>query len=88
MWPFLLAVMVAYGKLHANESVKVNFLFWIKAKYLAVIYVLIYVAIELTSQEKFGALGSVVQCGGGFCFCGVGAAKWCARGDFGAVVWV
>ncbi len=68
MWPFLLAVMVAYGKLHANESVKMNFLFWIKAKYLAVIYVLIYVAIELTSQEKFGALVALCNALVGFAF--------------------
>lgn len=68
MWPFLLAVMVAYGKLHANEQVKVNFLFWIKAKYLAAIYVLIYIAIELTSQEKFGALVALCNALVGFAF--------------------
>ena len=68
MWPFLLAVMVVYGKLHANESVKVNFLFWIKAKYLAVIYVLFYLAIELTSKEKFGALVALCNALVGYAF--------------------
>ena len=68
MWPFVLAVMVVYGKLHANESVKVNFLFWIKAKYLAVIYVLIYVAMELTSREKFGALVALCNALVGYAF--------------------
>ena len=67
-WPFVLAIMVAYGKLHANESVRINFLFWIKAKYLAVIYVLIYLAMELTSQEKFGALVALCNAGVGFAF--------------------
>jgi len=68
MWPFVLAVMVAYGKLHANEQVRINFLFWIKAKYLAVIYVLIYLAMELTSREKFGALVALCNAGVGFAF--------------------
>ena len=67
-WPFVLAVMVAYGKLHANESVRINFLFWIKAKYLAIIYVLIYLAMELTSREKFGALVALCNAGVGFAF--------------------
>ena len=86
MWPFLLAVMVVYGKLHANESVKVNFLFWIKAKYLAVIYVLIYVAIELTSQEKFGALVALCNALVGFAFVSLGAETRCAGGDLRGVV--
>jgi membrane associated rhomboid family serine protease len=68
LWPFVLAVMVAYGKLHANEQVRVNFLFWIKAKYLAVIYVLIYLAIELTSKEKFEALVALCNAAVGFAF--------------------
>ncbi len=68
LWPFVLAVMVAYGKLHANEQVRINFLFWIKAKYLAVIYVLIYLAMELTSFEKFGALVALCNAGVGFAF--------------------
>jgi membrane associated rhomboid family serine protease len=67
-WPFVLAVMVAYGKLHANESVRINFLFWIKAKYLAIIYVLIYLAMELTSRDKFGALVALCNAGVGFAF--------------------
>ncbi len=68
MWPFVLAVMVAYGKLHANERVNVNFLFWIKAKYLAAIYVLFYLAMELTSQEKFGALVALCDALVGYAF--------------------
>jgi len=68
MWPFVLAVMVAYGKIHANEQVRINFLFWIKAKYLAVIYVLIYLAMELTSREKFSALVALCNAGVGFAF--------------------
>ncbi len=68
LWPFVLAVMVAYGKLHANEQVRINFLFWIKAKYLAVIYVLIYVAMELVSGDRFGALVALSNAGVGFAF--------------------
>jgi membrane associated rhomboid family serine protease len=68
MWPFVLAVMVVYGKLHANERVNINFLFWIKAKYLAVIYVMFYVALELTSRDRFGALVALCNALVGYAF--------------------
>ena len=68
MWPFVLAVMVVYGKLHSNERVNINFLFWIKAKYLAVIYVLFYVALELTSRDRFGALVALCNALVGYAF--------------------
>ena len=68
MWPFVLAVMVVYGTLHANERVNINFLFWIKAKYLAVIYVMFYVALELTSRDRFGALVALCNALAGYAF--------------------
>jgi membrane associated rhomboid family serine protease len=68
LWPFLLAVMVAYGKLHANERVRINFLFWVKAKYLAVVYVLLYAAMEVVSKERFGALVALCNAGVGYGF--------------------
>jgi membrane associated rhomboid family serine protease len=68
LWPFLLAVMVAYGKFHAEEQVQFNFFFLIKAKYLAVIYVLFYVAVVLVSGERFLALTALCNAGVGYVF--------------------
>ncbi len=68
LWPFLLAVMVAYGTFHAEEQVNINFLFWMKAKYIAVIYVLFYLALELASKERFGALVALCNAGVGYAF--------------------
>lgn len=68
MWPALLAVIVAYGTLHAEDQVNFNFLFSMKAKYIAVIYVLFYVALELVSKERFGALTALCNAGVGYAF--------------------
>lgn len=56
MWPFVLALLLAYARLHPNEQLSFNFLFQIKAKYLAAIYLLFYLAISIASQERFSAL--------------------------------
>jgi hypothetical protein len=39
-----------------------------KAKYIAVIYVLFYVALELASKERFGALTALCNAGVGYAF--------------------
>ncbi len=56
LWPFVMALLVAYARLHPEEQLSFNFLFQIKAKYLAAIYLLIYVAISISSQDRFAAL--------------------------------
>ncbi|MGA8938250.1 MAG: rhomboid family intramembrane serine protease [Acidobacteriaceae bacterium] len=77
MWPAVLAVMVAYGVLHAEEQVQFNFLFSLKAKYLAAIYVLFYLALALVGGDRFGAL--VALCNGGV---GYGFLKLAPRRGF------
>jgi len=56
LWPAVLAVLVAYGIVHAEEQVQFNFLFSLKAKYLAAIYVLFYLASALLGGDRFGGL--------------------------------
>ena len=56
MWPFVLAVMVAYAHLHAEEELNFNFLFRIKAKYIAAIYVLFYIGMALVGGDRISAL--------------------------------
>lgn len=68
MWPAVLAVLVAYGRIHAESKVKFNFLFTIKAKYLAVIYVLFYVGLALTGGDRLGAVTALCNAGVGYGF--------------------
>jgi membrane associated rhomboid family serine protease len=68
LWPFVLAVMVAYGKLHAEDQVQFNFLFTMKAKYIAAIYVLFYLALALVGGDRFGALTALCNAGAGYVF--------------------
>ena len=56
MWPAVLAIIVAYAHFHAEDQLQFNFLFTLKAKYLAAIYVLFYVGLALIGGDRFGAL--------------------------------
>ncbi len=66
MWPAVLAIMVAYGMLYAEQQVQFNFLFSLKAKYLAAIYVLFYLALALVGGDRFGALTALCNAAAGY----------------------
>ncbi len=68
MWPSVLAVLVAYGVFHAEEQVRFNFLFTLKAKYLAAIYVLFYLASALMGGDRFGGLVALCNALVGYAF--------------------
>lgn len=68
LWPAVLAVLVAYGVFHAEEQVRFNFLFTLKAKYLAAIYVLFYVGSALVGGDRFGALVALCNALSGYLF--------------------
>lgn len=68
LWPAVLAVLVAYGRIHAESQVKFNFLFTLKAKYLAAIYVLFYLGLALVGGDRFGALTALCNAGAGYGF--------------------
>ena len=68
LWPAVLAVLVAYGRLHAEEQVRFNFIFTLKAKYLAAIYVLFYVGLALVGGDRFGALVALSNALAGYVF--------------------
>ena len=74
MWPAVLALVVAYAVLHAEQELNFNFLFKLKAKYLAAIYVLFYLAMALTAAERFGALVALCNAGVGY-----GFLRWAPR---------
>ena len=56
LWPAVLAVLVAYARFHAEDQIQFNFLFTIKAKYIAAIYLLFYLGLALIGGDRFGAL--------------------------------
>jgi len=74
MWPAVLALVVAYAVLHAEQELNFNFLFKLKAKYLAAIYVLFYLASALTAADRFGALVALCNAGVGY-----GFLRWAPR---------
>jgi membrane associated rhomboid family serine protease len=68
LWPAVLAVLVAFGRFHADEQVQFNFFFTLKAKYLAAIYVLFYVGLALVGGDRFGALVALANALAGYVF--------------------
>jgi membrane associated rhomboid family serine protease len=68
MWPFALALVVGFAYFQPEAPVRFNFIFTVKAKYLAAIYVLVYVASSLSGFDRFGALVAVLNAGCGFAF--------------------
>ena len=59
LWPAVLALLLAFARFHAEEELRFNFIFRIKAKYLAAIYLLFYLASTLVGHDRFGALTAV-----------------------------
>ena len=68
LWPAVLALIVAYATFHAEQELSFNFLFKIKAKYLAAIYVLFYLASALSQADRFGALTALCNAAAGYGF--------------------
>ena len=56
MWPFVLALVLAYATFHADQPLRFNFILTLKAKYLAAIYLLFYLGAALIGGDRFGAL--------------------------------
>ena len=56
MWPFVLALVLAYATFHADQPLRFNFILTLKAKYLAAIFLLFYLGMALIGGDRFGAL--------------------------------
>lgn len=68
LWPAVLALLLAYARFHANEQLNFNFILRIRAKYLAAIYLLIYLAQALLGGERFSALLALANALCGYAF--------------------
>ena len=56
LWPFALALLLAFARFHADQELNFNFILRVKAKYIAAIYLLVYLAIALSTQQRFDAM--------------------------------
>ena len=56
LWPFVMALLLAFARFHPEQELTLNFLIRVKAKFLAAIYLLVYVALSLSSHQQFDAL--------------------------------
>jgi membrane associated rhomboid family serine protease len=60
MWPAVMALVLAFARFYPEMELRLMFLITVKAKYVAAIYLLFYLAAALTSGDRFAAL--VVLC--------------------------
>ena len=59
LWPFVLALLLAFARFHGDSELRVYFVIPIKAKFLAAIYMLFYLATSLIGGDQFGAMTAV-----------------------------
>jgi membrane associated rhomboid family serine protease len=75
LYPFVLALVVAFAMFHAEEEINFNFIFKIKAKYLAAIYVLFYLGATLVGGDRFGTLTALCNALAGYAFIRLAAKR-------------
>jgi membrane associated rhomboid family serine protease len=56
MWPAVMALVLAFARLHPEQEIRLMFLLTVKAKHLAAIYLLFYLALALVEGDRFGAV--------------------------------
>ena len=56
LWPFSLALLIVFATLHADQELNFNFILRVKAKYIAAIYLLVYLAVALSAHQRFDAV--------------------------------
>jgi membrane associated rhomboid family serine protease len=68
LWPFALSLVFAFAVFHPEQEVVFYFVLRLKAKYLAAIYGLVYLALTLIGGDRFGALVVLCNAGAGYAF--------------------
>jgi membrane associated rhomboid family serine protease len=59
LWPFLMALLLAYAFYNPEQEIVFAFLLRLKAKYLAAIYLLVYLGKAILGNDRFGALTAI-----------------------------
>jgi membrane associated rhomboid family serine protease len=65
MWPASLAMLLGFGYLHANEDIRFNLIFDLKAKYLVALYLVGYLIVLVVSE--YFRFSSVVALSNALC---------------------
>jgi membrane associated rhomboid family serine protease len=78
LWPFTLALVLAFAVFHPEQELRFNFIITLKAKYLAAIYLLFYLALALLGGDRFGALTVMTVALAGYAYLRL-APRWGLR---------
>lgn len=68
MWPAVLALLLAFARFHGEEELRLYFVINVKAKYVAAIFLLVYVAGALFGGDKFGAMEAICVAVGAYVY--------------------
>lgn len=68
LWPAVLAVILAFARFNPDATLRLAWIIPVKAKHLAAIYVLVYMALALVGPDKFGAMVAVFSALAGFLY--------------------
>jgi membrane associated rhomboid family serine protease len=68
LWPFTLALVVAFATFHPEETLRFNFILTLKAKYMAAIYILLYLVFALIGPDRLNAVTVLCSAGVGYAF--------------------
>jgi membrane associated rhomboid family serine protease len=68
LWPAVMAMLLAYARFYPEQELRFNFLFRVRAKHLAAIYLLVYLVFALLGGDRFGALLVVCSALSGYAF--------------------
>lgn len=68
MWPFVLALVMAYASFHPEQELRFNFILTLKAKYLAAIYLLFYLGSALIGGDRLSALTALCNALAGYAY--------------------
>jgi membrane associated rhomboid family serine protease len=68
LWPFVLALLLAFARDNPEQQVNLMFVLNLKAKYMAAIYLLVYLALALIGGDRFGAATALCAAFCGFIY--------------------
>jgi membrane associated rhomboid family serine protease len=56
LWPLVMAILLAYARFNPEQQINLMLVLQVKAKHVAAIYLLLYLAIALSGGDRFGAV--------------------------------
>jgi membrane associated rhomboid family serine protease len=61
-WPVTMALLLVFARFHADETLTFDFIFRARAKYIAAIFLLVYLVIDFFTGRRFDALNTICVC--------------------------